>query len=195
MKTVTRNVLSAFLIVGSIAMVGCKSKEKEVKTVKGEIEVNIHCSGPNYFSDKKHVRANAFGESTDRAIAQKKGINEAKTKLAGSIETTIKATIDNYANSREFNNKEQVEERFESLSREVINQKLSNLQVICEKLTKKTDGSNKYVYYIAYEMRADDLLEAINERITKEETLRIDYDYEKFKNTFDKEMEKLEKGY
>ena len=43
-------------------------------------------------------------------------------------------------------------------------------------------------------MKAKDLLKAINERITKEETLRVDYDYEKFKNTFDKEMEKLEKG-
>ena len=43
-------------------------------------------------------------------------------------------------------------------------------------------------------MKADDLIEAINDRITKEETLRIDYDYEKFKETFDKEMEKLEKG-
>ena len=35
----------------------------------------------------------------------------------------------------------------------------------------------------------------MTKRITKEETLRVDYDYEKFKNTFDKEMEKLEKEY
>ena len=87
-----------------------------------------------------------------------------------------------------------VEERFEALSREVINQKLANVVTICKKLTQKTDGSSKYVYYCAIEMKAKDIIEAINERITKEETLRIDYDYEKFKETFDKEMEKLEKG-
>lgn len=195
MKTVTRNVLSAFLIIGSIAMVGCKSKEKEAPQVKGEIEVNIYCSGPDYFSDKKHIRSNALGESTDRATAMKKGMIEAKTKLAAAIESKIKAVVDNYVNSREFNNKEQVEEKFEALSREVVDQRLSNVQRICEKMTQKQDGSGKYVYYVAIEMRADDLMEAINERITKEETLRVDYDYEKFKKTFDAEMEKLEKGY
>lgn len=195
MKTLTKNVLSAFLIIGSIAMIGCKSKEKKDKPVKGEIEISMHCSGPEYFSDKKNIRSNALGESTDRSVAMKKGMNEAKTKLAASIQTTIKATIDNYANSREFNNKEQVEERFESLSREVVKQKLSNVHRICEKMTQKTDGSGKYVYYIAIEMKAGDLLEAINEKLTKQESLRIDYDYEKFKQTFDKEMNKLEKGY
>lgn len=195
MKTITKNVLSAFLIVGSIAMVGCKGKEKKETPVKGEVEVTMFCSGPDYFSNKKNIRSNALGESTDRAVAMKKGMNEAKTKLASAIETTIKATIDNYANSREFNNKEQVEERFESLSREVVKQKLSNVHRICEKMTQKTDGTGKYVYYVALEMKAGDLMEAINERLTKEESLRVDYDYEKFKNTFDKEMEKLEKGY
>ena len=195
MKTLTKNVLCAFLIIGSITMVGCKSKEKNNKPVKGEIEISMHCSGPEYFSDKKNIRSNALGESTDRSVAMKKGMNEAKTKLAASIQTTIKATIDNYANSREFNNKEQVEERFESLSREVVKQKLSNVHRICEKMTQKTDGSGKYVYYIAIEMKAGDLLEAINEKLTKQESLRIDYDYEKFKQTFDEEMNKLEKGY
>lgn len=195
MKTITKNVLTAFLIAGTLTMIGCKGKEKEKVEVKGEVEVVVHCSGPDYFSDKKHIRSNALGESIDRATAAKKGMNEAKTKLASAIETTIKATIDNYTNSREFNNKEQVEERFESLSREVVKQKLSNVHRICEKYTQKTDGSKKYVYYVALEMRADDLIEAINERLTKEESLRVDYDYEKFKNTFDKEMEKLEKGY
>ena len=34
-------------------------------------------------------------------------------------------------------------------------------------------------------MKAGDLLEAINDKLTKQESLRIDYDYEKFKNTFD----------
>lgn len=195
MRTITRNVLSAFLIVGSIAMVGCKSKEKEKEAVKGEVEVTMYCSGPDFFSDKNHIRSNALGESTDRAVAMKKGMNEAKTKLAAAIQTTIKATIDNYANSREFNNKEKVEERFESLSREVVKQKLSNVHRICEKMTQKTDGSGKYVYYVAIEMKAGDLLEAINEKLTKEESLKVDYDYEKFKQTFDKEMEQLEKGY
>jgi hypothetical protein len=30
-----------------------------------------------------------------------------------------------------------------------------------------------------------------NENLSKDERLKIDYDYEKFKDTFDKEMEKM----
>ena len=115
------------------------------------------------------------------ANAKKKAMSNAKADLAGTIQTTIKATIDNYVNSREFNNKEQVEERFEGLSREVINQKLSGVVTICEKTFKTAQG--KYKTYVCLELRADDLVDAINERLTKDESLRIDYDYEKFKDT------------
>lgn len=191
MKTISKSLLGAFLIVGSIALVGCKAKKVEPK-IKGETEITMHCFGTDFFSTKKNLRASGIGESMDRMTALKKSRNEAKTALAATVETRIKATIDNYVNSREMNNREQVEERFEGLSREVIDQKLSNVKTICEKITVK--GTGGYVAYIAVEMKADDLIEAINDRITKEETLRIDYDYEKFKETFDKEMEKLEKG-
>ena len=192
MRTISKSLLGAFLIVGSIALVGCKGKKQDEPKIKGEKEITMHCFGSDFFSTKTKLRSSGLGESMDRMTAIKKAKNEAKTALAGTIETRIKATIDNYVNSREFNNKEQVEERFEGLSREVIDQKLSNVKTICEKLTQKEDG--KYVAYLAVEMKAGDLLEAINDRITKEETLRVDYDYEKFKETFDKEIEKLEKG-
>ena len=195
MKTISKSLLAVFLIVGSITLLGCKGKQKSKEpSVSGEKVIEMYCDGPETLSSKSYLRATGIGESLDKATAMKKSLNEAKTKLAGSVETQIKATIDNYVNSREMNNREQVEEKFEALSREVINQKLSKVVTTCKKLTQKTDGSGKYVYYCAVEMKAKDILEAINDRITKEETLRIDYDYEKFKKTFDKEMEKLEKG-
>ena len=111
--------------------------------------------------------------------------------LASYINTHIKTVTDNYVNSREFNNKEQVEERFESLAREVVDQQITGVRKICEKLTQKQDG--QYVYYVAFELGTDDLVSKINERITKDEALRVDYDYEQFKKTFDEEMEKRSK--
>ena len=59
--------------------------------------------------------------------------------MASAVNTTIKGTIDNYVNSREFNNREEVEERFEGLTREVINQELQGTKTICEKAVKVTD--------------------------------------------------------
>jgi hypothetical protein len=188
MKTIKHITLGLLIAGASISFSSCKGKEG--KALKGETEIIVHCSGKEYFSTKKEFRASAVGESLDQATAKKKAMSNAKADLAGTIQTTIKATIDNYVNSREFNNKEQVEEKFEGLSREVINQKLSGVVTICEKTF--TTAQNKYKTYVCLELRADDLVDAINEKLTKDESLRIDYDYEKFKETFDAEMGKLE---
>lgn len=189
MKTIKHITLGILIASSSITFSSCKGKQK-AEAPKGEVEIKVECSGKDYFSTKSKFRASAVGESLDQATAKKKAMSNAKADLAGTIQTTIKATIDNYVNSREFNNKEQVEEKFEGLSREVINQKLSGVITICEKTFRTPE--NKYKTYVCLELGADDLVDAINERLTKDESLRIDYDYEKFKETFNKEMEKLE---
>jgi len=189
MKTIKHITLGILIAGAAINFTSCKGKEK-AKAPKGETEIKVACAGKDYLSSKTKFRASAVGESLDQATAKKKAMSNAKTELAGSISTTIKATIDNYVNSREFNNKETVEERFEGLSREVISQKLSGVKVICGKPFNTPQGKIKY--YVCLELGADELVDAINERLTKDESLKIDYDYEKFKETFNKEMEKME---
>ena len=185
MKRMTYSTL-VLVLVGGVFMIGCKSKEK---TPKGETEVSVPCSGPDYFTSKQYFRANSIGESQDQVTSKKKALANARAELAASIQTTVKAVTDNYTNSREMNNKEQVEERFEQLNREIVDQKLTGIKTICEKLMKT--GSATYKTYIAIELSADDLVATYNERLSKDDRLKIDYDYEKFKETFDKEMEKL----
>ena len=187
MKTVKQLTIGLMIAGAAFTFTNCKGKDKGAK---GETRINVECSGKDYFSTKSKFRASAVGESLDQAAAKKKAQLNAKNDLAATIQTTIKATTDNYVNSREMNNKEQIEEKFEGLSREVIDQKLSGVITICEETFKTAEG--KYKTYICLELGADDLVEAINERLTKDESLRIDYDYEKFKETFNKEMEKLE---
>ncbi len=182
-------LLAGAVVFGSIFS-SCKSKE--VTSVKDEEVVEIFCSGPEYRSDKSTFRANATGESTDMEIARKKAGSNSKAALAAQIQTTIKGVTDNYVNSREFNNVEEVEERFEALNREVVNQQLNNVKTICEKVTKTKAGT--YKCYMAIEMGVDALEEALNNKLSKDQRLKVDYDYEKYKETFDKEMEKLEKG-
>lgn len=172
-------------------MVGCKAKEKK-KVPKGEVEVVIPCSGSDFFTTSKVFRANSSGESMDMVTAKKKALTNARNELAQAINTTVKTVTDNYVNSREMNNKEEIEERFESLNREVVEQTLSGIKTICEKNVKTPD--NTYKTYIALELSADELVAKYNERLSKDERLKIDYDYEKFKQTFDQEMEKRSKG-
>jgi hypothetical protein len=185
--------LSALMLVGGLS--ACKSKKKQAeaeaaKPPSGETEIKGMCSGPEFFTDDKAFRANNLGESMDQATSKKKAMSNAQADLASAIQTQIKGVIDNYVNSRELNNKEEVAERFEGLTRQVIDQKLVGVKTICEKQVMVNNSGN-YKTYVAIELSAQDLLSAYNERLSKDERLRVDYDYEKFKETFDKEMEKL----
>jgi hypothetical protein len=184
-------LMTALMLSG--AMTACKSKKKAAAAAAppdGETEVKVLCSGPEYFTDNKVFRANALGESMDQATAKKKAMSNARADLAASINTQVKAVIDNYVNSREMNNREEVGERYEALAREVVDQKLTGTKTICEKMMK-VNSSGNYKCYVAIELSAQELLAAYNERLSTDERLRIDYDYEKFKETFEKEMEKL----
>lgn len=185
--------LSALLLSG--AMTACKSKKKAAEAAKdappaGEVEVKVMCSGPEFFTDNKVFRANALGESMDQATAKKKAMSNARADLAASINTRVKAVIDNYVNSRESQNREEIGERYEALAREVVDQQLTGTKTICEKMMQ-VPASGNYKAYVAIELSAQELLAAYNERLTSDERLRIDYDYEKFKETFESEMNKL----
>ena len=183
-------MIAAVLMAGG--MTACKSKKKTVEALKpaGETEVVVLCSGPEYFTNDKVFRANALGESMDHQTAKKKAMSNARADLASAINTQVKAVIDNYVNSREMNNREEVGERYESLAREVVDQKLTGTKTICEK-HMRDNATGNFKTYVAIELSAQDLLAAYNERLSNDERLRIDYDYEKFKETFDREMEKL----
>ncbi len=183
------NYVSLVVLTAVALLAGCKGKEK---APSGEKEVIVPCSGSEYFTTAKFFRANSIGESQDQVTSKKKALTNARNELAQAINTTVKTVTDNYVNSREMNNKEEVEERFESLNREIVDQTLSGIVTKCEKLMKTDQGT--YKTYVAIELSAEELVSKYNERLSKDERLKIDYDYEKFKETFEKEMDKMGKN-
>jgi hypothetical protein len=185
MKKFTYSSILLFALAG-VVMIGCKGKEK---LPKGEKVVNIPCSGAKYFTDKNYFRANSLGESSDLVVSKKKAMDNARAELAAAIQSTVKTVTDNYVNSREMNNKEDLEERFEQLNRTIVNQTLSGIKMICEE--QVTTDKGNFRTYVAIELSASDIVQKYNESLSKDERLKIDYDYEKFKETFEKEMEKM----
>lgn len=158
----------------------------------GEVEIEVACSGPEYFTDGEVFRANSVGESIDLSVSKRKAMTNARSQLAASIQTTVKAVTDNYVNANENNNDEQIEERFESLNREVVNQELRGIRKICERYFRTADG--KYKTYVAIELSAQELVSAYHQRLQHIQGIQIDYDYDKFKQTFEAEMLKLKQG-
>jgi hypothetical protein len=177
------------VMVAAVVAAGC-SKKQQIPT--GEKEVSVPCSGPDFFTTSKVFRANSIGESMDQVTSKKKALTNARNELAQSIQTTVKTVTDNYTNSRTMDKKEALEQRFEQLNREVVDQQLQGVRTICEKLVQTKEGN--YKTYVAIELSADDLVKAYNERLSKDDQLKIDYDYEKFKDTFNAEMDKKKNG-
>ena len=184
----TMLAVAAVFVISSCGKKAIKQAASETPPT-GEVEVKILCSGTEFFSDDKTFRANSVGESGDHIISKKKAMNNAMGNLASSINTTIKSVIDNYVSSREVNNVEEFSEKFEGLTRQVVDQEISGIKTICERTTRTPDG--KYKTYLAIEMKSEALVESINERLSKEEQLKVDYDYLKFKESFEKEMSKM----
>ena len=180
------------LALGVLPLIfACNSSRKAANQPipETEVEVVIPCSGPDFFTNKKYFRANSIGESLDQVVSKKKALSNARADLAASVKILVESVVDNYVKSSELNNLEQVEERFEGLNREIIKEELVGIKTICEKLTKTTEG--KFKTYIAIELSAQKLVDKFHERMLKDDLLMIDYDYEKFKNTFEKELGKL----
>lgn len=169
----------------------CKSSKKASKPkYEDETEIVVRCSGPEYQSTEGFIRANSLGESNDMVMSKKIGKSNTLEELASKIEVSVKAVIDNYNNRRQKNLDESVEKRYEELIRTVVNQKINGYKSICEKVTKTSD--NKYRTYLAFELPVDNVLNPIYNKISKDDELKIDYDYQKFKNTFEEEMKNME---
>lgn len=184
------NISIKLLVIAALIFGLSACKKAPQQTIPSdEIEVIVPCSGSAYFSSEEVFRSNSIGESKDQVVSKKKALSNARADLASQIETTVKAVTDNYVNSREYENREEIEERFESLNREVVNQELRGSKIICEKQTRTSSGS--YKSYIAIELDPSAVIAAYNNRISEDERLKIDYDYEKFKKTFEEEMNKI----
>lgn len=169
-------------------LIGCKSQKTSLP--EDEIVQNLPCFGKEFFSTDKSFISSAIGESYDQITARKKALTNARSELATNINSTMKIVGDNYVKSSEYNNVEQVLEQFQELSRTVVDQKLTGIVITCETAVK-SKSSGKYKYYLAVELGSEDIINNLAETLSNDKVLKIDYNYEKFRETFEKEMQKL----
>jgi len=181
------NIIIMMLVI-SIIMGGCKSTKKLSEVTKAE-EIELPFSDAKYKTDKDFFRAVQTGISPDLSTSRKIALQNAKTELASNVQTVIKAVTDNYTNQRTVNDRQEFENKFEELSRQVTNQQLSDVKVIGEKSFKETDG--RYSFWIAIEMSKDILLKSFQGQISNDEKMKLDFDKYLYEKVFEQEMEKF----
>lgn len=191
------NLICCLLAIGfALVSTSCGSN-RTISQAKADeaVEIkNIPCS--DCLSTKEFVRSRAMRESMDQQMAQQMARSSALEELASKINVAVKAMIDDYYKSTSTNMNEETQRRFEGLTRQVVDQSVMGYRTICEKYTvsTKSNGSKVFKCYYAIEIGQEELAMSLYGGLTKNDKLRVDYDYEKFKKDFEREMNKADKN-
>ena len=145
MKIAELNSKVILVIIGlfTLGFVGCNSSQYGKK-------VNEPFTGSKYESNNKWLRAVGKGVSIKDNIAKSKADMDAKTVLAGQLNTSVKKVTDQYLGQTENESNADVADKFQSLAREVMNTEMADLRKFDEE--KYFDGE-KYTVFVAYEIK------------------------------------------
>lgn len=145
-------------------------------------------SGNKYESNNRWFRSVGKGVSIRDNIAKSKADIESKRELAQQVQTTVKVVTDQYLSDTQTNNGSEMNDKFQTLIREVTNTEMGDLRKIGEE--KYFDGEN-YTVYIAYEIKKLKMFRFLKKK-AKTEAKIDEYEREAMMEMLDKEIERLE---
>jgi hypothetical protein len=191
MKTI--KLLAIPVLALAITTTSCKSKKNKATPIakqEGLIEISTPFDSKEYRSDEENFRSKQSGKSPDLATAKKIAYQNARAEMAGNINATVKRVTDQYTNQRTIGNKQEFENKFEELAREVVNLEMSNVRELGQK-TFQDPSDKAYIVWIALEANKKSVFDKIDARISSDSKLKQDYDKKKFQEIFDAEMKQM----
>ena len=126
--------------------------------------------GNTYESNNRFWRGTGKGESIKDNIARSKADLEAKSILAGQVNTTMKQVADQYLGQTENENAADVADKFQSLVRQVMNTDIADLRKIGEKKFLN-DKTKEYTVFIAYEIKKNAMLRFMKRQAKVDKTI------------------------
>lgn len=146
--------------------------------------------GSAYESNNRFFRATGKGESSADNIARGKADIEAKTILAGQVNTTMKQVADNYQGQTENERGADVAMKFQSLAREVMNTDLADLRKIGEQ-KYFNEKEKRYTVFIAYEIKKNSMFRFMKKQAKTDQTIN-ERQQELIQKILDEEVKKSE---
>src|SRR5271154_1219760 len=126
--------------------------------------------GNAYESNNRFFRAVGKGESSSDNVAFGKADIEAKAQLAGMINTTMKQVADQYLGQTEKEKAADVDDKFQSLVRQVMNTSIADLRKIGQE--KYFDAKeDKYTVFVAYEIKKNAMFRFMKKQAKTDQTI------------------------
>ncbi len=124
--------------------------------------------GSAYESNNRFFRASGKGVSSADNIAKGKADIEAKTQLAGQVNTTMKQVADQYLGQTENAEAADVADKFQSLVRATMNTSIADLRKMGEEKFYNEE-KKEYTVFIAYEIKKNAMLRFMKKQAKVEE--------------------------
>lgn len=179
-KTFNRLIIAIFM--GLLIGIASCSSNQYGKKVKEPFQ------GSKYESNNNWFRAVGKGTSSKDNIAKSKADLDAKTVLAGQLNTSVKKVADQYLGQTENENAADVADKFQSLAREVMNTEMADLRKFDE---VKYSDDEKYTVFVAYEIKKNAMFRYLKKQAKTSEKLN-DAERKKIEEIIDTELKKLD---
>ncbi len=174
-------VLAVMAMVVAVSSCGGQKKMNAGKT-----EIIMPFNTPADMSDMEYFRATASGTSPDQEMARTIADLNARTQLGTQVTSVVKAVTERYMNQVNVADKAEFAQKVEQNVRLVVNEELNGAVVRGTKLYQNEDGS--YEFWVNIEMPRAKIMDGIEEAISRDDKLAIDFDQHLFMKTFDEEM-------
>lgn len=185
-------LISSLVFSALLLIVGCHKKLKQTDSNFKKIDTPFDAS--KYYSDKKHYRATGEGKSLDLTVAKRIAETNARQAMAAQIEVKVRSVGEQFLQNREISNHMETTSKFEDLTRTVIDETLTQVKIIGQQsYQNKKRKSGEYIHYVAMEMPTTAITDRMADKITVDETLKQDFDLQKFREIYEKELEEFKK--
>lgn len=171
------------LVVLAIVIVACSSGTLGKK-------VNEPFTGSSYMSNNRFWRGTGKGVSSQDNIARNKADLDAKSQLAGQVNTTMKQVADQYLSDTGNERAADIADKFQSLVRQVMNTDITDLRKIGER-KYFNDKTKEYSVFMAYEIKKNAMLRFMKRQAKVDQTID-ERQREVIEKIIDEEIKRLE---
>lgn len=158
-------------------------KKAEEAAALQEKEFNEPCD--DYMSTADVIYGRGTGEDFEQQMSADIARTSALEELASQLSTKVQALVSKYQKQERKKTKRESISRIEGLTMTEVDQTTS-YRIACRKTTTYIqDGERLYKTYMVVELNEDILLSNLYKKIQKDEELKVDADYNSFKQEFD----------
>ena len=179
----------ASMVLASITLVSCSSSIALTK-VDDSREIKLPFSEKEYKTNAEFLRARANGESRDLQGGEMIARHNAEAVLANTIGTAIKGVTEQYFQNTSDNNSNDFSNKFESTTRSITNEAISNIKIVDTKTLKKANGV--YDTWMVIEVSKKSILAGTLKAMSNQKAFKLESDQAKFREIFEQEMSKLD---